>query len=364
MTKAADKKLEMMKYIETQNVLKFNEQMGRKIPYEEYDEKILNKRDYYRHKKDHSNISIELNEKVCKVPSDFALSNLPILVEKRSMQDYHFEYTAEQLKNMYKTPKIIVDKFCSSFSSSSGVIQRTSFYMVAPNAQRNIPSIYRLSITTNQNEKNHYNIAVHGIVGGKEDGWLFLGRFDNDVVEPHKVAQTEYSRKELKKYKATKIEHLSPIDMRIREKAKIKKSSSAPDVFCVPFPHMHKPFPSYELGSDIESYLPKFMRNCVYNSFEQNVSYIMKIFNIYDHPHFRKKNELISDILKEEKQVTTICENPKPQQIVDELFISEQVKDLVSEYEKKSAQKRLHKQNKRPNNKKEQYIQRKDKYMF
>lgn len=323
-----EKRVAMMKFVEGQNVIKLNNLLGRDIPYEEYDRKILNKREYYklkrqesyRHKRDPKYFPIKLTERLCKIPADFRLSNLPVLTEKSSLQDYHFQYSSEQLKNMYKTPKRIVDKFYSSFSSSMGLMQRTSFYMVAPYAEKDIPSIYRLSVAHSASDPDHYTISMHAIVGGREDGWLFLGRFDNASVEPHKIVASEYSPKELKKHNAAKIECFTLIDRRMREKAMVRKNDVLPELYCIPFPHMHKPDIHYEVGEDIERCLPKFMRNCVYNTYEENVEYMMKVFNIYDCPHYRTKDKFLRDIILEEKRLLPIFDSCESQKIVDDLF--------------------------------------------
>lgn len=319
MSKADKKRLDLMRLIENENVVKYNQYMGRDIGYEEYDKKLLNNRDYFRHKKTKDVVLLELNEKLCEVPSDYLLSNFPVLCEKRSMQEYYFKYNSLQLKNMYQTPKIIVDKFYNSFSTSSGIVYRTSFYAVAPHAQRDIPSLYRLSITTCSNNPEHYNISLHAIVGGKEDGWLFLGRFDNDTTEAHLIVETEYSRKELKKCNAILSERNTFIQNRLRSKYALKQNNQATKLYSVPFPHMHKPTTLCDVEEDVERNLPKFMRNCVYNNFEQNVSYMLKVFNIYDHLHLRTKDELVCNIMKAEKKITTLNKNPSASEILKEL---------------------------------------------
>ena len=319
MSKADKKRLELMRVIENENVVKYNQYMGRNIGYEEYDKKLLNNRDYFRHKKTKNAVILDLNEKLCEVPSDYLLSNLPVLCEKRSMQEYYFKYSSLQLKNMYQTPKIIVDKFYNSFSTSSGIVYRTSFYAVAPHAQKDIPSLYRLSITTCSNNPEHYNISLHAIVGGKEDGWLFLGRFDNDTTEAHLIVETEYSRKELKKNNAILSERNTFIQNRLRNKYDLKQNDQKTKLYSVPFPHMHKPTPFFEVGEDVERNLPKFMRNCVYNNFEQNVAYMLKVFNVYDHLHLREKDELLCDTIKTEKKITNLNKNPNSSEILKEL---------------------------------------------
>ena len=361
MSKTADKKLQLSKFLEGENILKLNESLGRFIPYEEYDDKILNKRDYYNHKRNPNHISIILTDKLCKIPADYRLSNLPVLSEKRSMQDYHFEYTNEQLRGMCKTPKVIIDKFCNSFTSSQGIIERTSFYMIAPSSPSNIPSLYRLSITTSPSEPEHYSISLHAIVGGKEDGWLFLGRFDNDTVEPHKIAASEYSPKELKKHNAAKINCFTAIDMRIRAKAKVERDEELPDVFCIPFPHMHKPDPKYEVGEDIERNLPKFMKNCAYNSFEENIGYFLKIFNINSNPHFRRKDETICDIRREERRRLAGSFECDSNQIVSELFKRKQSQEIMAKLQTETQDQKKERRRQRTRvGKKEVYIQNKE----
>ncbi len=359
MSSKAQKKLEMQKFVEGENILKLNHNLGRNIPYEELDEKILNKRDYYKHKKNPNYVEVDLTEKICKMPSDYMLSNIPVLCEKRSMQDYHFNYSNEQLKNMYKTPKIIIDKFCSSFVTSSGIIQRTSFYLVAPKAPKDIPQLYRLSITTSNVDEEHYNISMHAIVGGKVDGWLFLGRLDNDSVEPHKIAETEYKPKELKSHNAAKIECFSFIDRRIRENAKVSRDEKLPDIYAIPFPHMHKPDIHYEIGEDIERCLPKFMKNCVNKNFEENVAYFMERFNVYEHPHIRQSNMLFSDVIKEENKTINNVDEINAKEIVDELYVRGKIAEKVQA--KELCKKAHNKQKREP--KKQAYIQNKERYI-
>lgn len=319
MSKADEKRLELMRVIENENIIKYNQKMGREIGYEEYDKKLLNNRDYHRHQRINDVVILELNEKICEIPSDYLLSNLPVLREKRSMQEYYFKYSNLQLKNMYQTPKIIVDKFYNSFSTSSGIVYRTSFYAVAPHAPKDIPSLYRLSITTSLKNPEHYNISLHAIVGGKEDGWLFLGRFDNDTTEAHLIVETEYSRKELKKNNAILSERNTFIQNRLRSKYDLKQNDQKTKLYTVLFPHMHKPTPFFEIGEDVEKNLPKFMRNCVYNNFEQNVAYMLKVFNVYDHLHIRTKDELLCNVMEEEKKITTLNKNPSANEILKEL---------------------------------------------
>ncbi len=359
MANKAQKKLEIQKFVEGEHILALNESLGRNIPYEELDEKVLNKRDYYKHKRNPNHMEIDLTEKVCKMPSDYMLSNIPVLCEKRSMQDYHFNYSNEQLKNMCKTPKVIIDKFCSSFVTSSGIIQRTSFYLIAPNAQQNIPQLYRLSITTSKDDEEHYNISMHAIVGGKVDGWLFLGRLDNDTVEPHKIAETEYTPKELKSHNAAKIECFSSIDRKVRENAKVSRSEKLPDIYSIPFPHMHKPDTHYKVGEDIERCLPKFMKNCVNKSFEENVAYFMERFNVYEHPHFRKANMLLSDVIKEEKKTINNTDEITAKEVMQELYVRGNLAEKVSTKELKSKPQKQ----KRREPKKLAYIQNKERYI-
>ena len=365
MTKAEQKKnIREIKFVEGQNVLKLNENLGRNIPYEEYDEKILCKRDYYyygHHNRNPNHLIIPLTKKICKVPTEYRLSNLPVLIEKRSMQDYHFDYTNEQLRDMYKTPKIIIDKFCGSFTSSAGLIQRTSFYMIAPSSQENIPSLYRLSIATCPQEPEHYSISMHAIVGGKADGWLFLGRLDSDTVEPHKIAESEYTPKELKDHNAAKINCFTAIDMRIRERAKARRDEPLPDVYCIPFPHMHKPDPKYEVGEDIERNLPKFMKNCVGNTLEENISYFLQMFNIDGHLHIREDDETITDVRCEERRKSLNFENFDAKEIVGELFEFDKTKEIMAHYQRETRDEKKEKRRRRAQvGKKEVYIQNKE----
>lgn len=364
MSKSAEaEKMEILKVIKGQKIVEFNEMLGRNIPYEKFDDIILRKPDYYelnrngKKKEEQTSNCVEakLTEKLCKIPQYYTLSNLPVLSEKRSMQDYHFTYTDEQLKNMYKTPKIIVDMFCSSFNSNLGTMYRISFFAVAPNAQSNIPSIYRFSIVINESTPEHYSISLHGIVGGKEDGWLFLGRLDNakdshliddeSLKEKFSPKQLREYNKKLKMHNAVKKPIFTASEQEARNARGVSRKEPLQYKDCIPCPHMHKPNTKYKLGDDIERCLPKFMRNCFYNDFDENVMYMMNIFNIYKHPHFRKHDALLVDIIKKERKITTLNKEIEADKVVDELFQRIESEKIIKEVRasKKHPKSKLHK---------------------
>ncbi len=302
-----------------------------------FDDKILNKRDYYKTKKQKStsnplNILVKLDEKTTKLPTNYMLSNLPVYAEDKYMQQYHFVFNNQQLKEMFTTPKIIIDRWHSTFVTSEGVVHRTSFFAVAPHAdtKNGIPTLYRFSITRQPSTSNHYTINMHAIVGGKEDGWLFLARLDNSdcTTSIHPILQHFITKQFLKRHNAVCTKEFNFHQYKRQQKLKGKKEINE-NCYCIPYPHIHQANPFYEVGEQAERVCPKFLRKCVNNSFEQNLAYMMKAFRIYDHLHLRDENCNLNSIIKEEKRITTINKQPNPQYLINELLEQEKQRMVV-----------------------------------
>lgn len=293
---------------------------GRTI--EVLDESLLSKRQQKKSEEETLKIELTLNEKLVKIPYYYTLANLPVYVESKYMQKYHFNFTNQQLKEMYTTTKIIVDKWHSTFITDEGIVHRTSFFAVAPNAniQNGIPALYRLSITRKENDQKHYTINMHAIAAGKPDGWLFLGRLDNNIEAIiHPVLKNYMTKKFLKQHNAVVTKNFTPHQLKLKSKLKNKPKYYSNFNYCIPFPHMHQPSTKYEVGEYAERNCPKFLRKCASNTFDENVGYMMKIFNISDHPHYRNENEYLLKIIQQEKNTTNINFPPDPQIVVKEI---------------------------------------------
>lgn len=270
---------------------------------------------------------VKMTEKNVELPHNYTLSNIPVYMESRYMQKYHFEFNNWQLKNMYTTPKVIIDKWHSTFITEEGVVHRTSFFAVAPKAetQYGIPRLYRFSVTRKQNDDQHYSISVHAIVGGKDDGWLFLGRLDNgDPNLIHPVLAHFMTKRYLKNHNAVITKELNFHLIKRKEKLKVADENISKLNFCIPFPHIHQPNSHYEIGEQPERACPKFLRKCANNSFDENLAFMLKIFNISERPHYRKKDESIHKIIKEEKEIFP-NETPNPQYILDDIYENEEL---------------------------------------
>ncbi len=307
--------------------------------------KLLPNRKLCATKKAPIEIEVPLNEKTAKLPATFCLSNIPIFEEKKCLQSYHFVFSNEQLKQMLEETKIIVDKWHNVFQTSEGIVHRTSFFAVAPHAKQEdgIPMLYRFSITrVLGDEQNHYNISLYALVGGKQDGFLFLGRLDYDNTEPHSFMVSEFSPKFARKHNATLTKGLGSAQRIIRSKFKNPANSNSfnYDMYSIPFPHMHQPNSHYEFGVNPEVVCPKFIKKFVNNNFEQNLSAMLKMFHVSPTPHFRQTNQNIYTIAKEEKKITTLSNHPNPQMLLDEILTLEKQtkKDL---YFKSNKQKRI-----------------------
>ena len=181
------------------------------------------------------------------------------------------------------TPKIIVDTWHSTFITDEGVVHRTSFFAVAPNAnvKNGIPQLYRFSITRCDDKTEHYTMNMHAIVGGKEDGWLFLARLDNNTAGIyHPVLKNNMTRAYLKQHNAVITKSFTY--KQLRQKSKLKGANKPVNQYeyCIPFPHIHQADPHYEIGTHAEKVCPKFLRKCAYNNFEQNLAFMMKTTTI------------------------------------------------------------------------------------
>lgn len=286
-----------------------------------------------------------LDERSARLPAEYLLSNIPIFEEKKCLQSYHFVFSNEQLKQMIEEPKIIIDRYHNVFQTSGGIVHRSSFYAVAPHARQEngIPMLYRFSITrVLGEEQDHYNISLYAVAGGKQDGFLFLGRLDNDVCDPHSFMAQEITKTFAKRHNATLTAGETPSQQMIRRKFKepVNFDSFGYDMYSIPFPHMHQPSAHYEIGDNPEIACPKFIRKLANNNFEQNLSAMLKAFRISPTPRFRNTNQNVYSIAKQEKKITTLSDKPNPKPILDEILdLEAQARKIIKVQWQKNPQK-------------------------
>ena len=284
--------------------------------------KLISNRRLYAKTKTVSPIElvVPLNKKNSVLPYDYCLSNIPLLSEKKNLQCYHFEFTPGQLGQMFKTPKKIVDRWYNTFETMDGVVLRSSFFAVAPkaNVDDGIPQLYRFSITQNLKHPSNYNITMHAVVGGAEDGWLFLGRLDDASDYPHAFLDSGLGKDFIKSHNAVYADRNKMLYQHLLHKYGDKKTLQdvMPKMYCVPFPHIHLPDSKYEIGVNPEHECPKFLRKCVGNTFEENLAFMMKIYCIDDNLSLRKFDDNLYHIMKEEGNRTHVSSHPNPQNII------------------------------------------------
>lgn len=282
------------------------------------EDRLLNNHQIHAINKNTHEIVIPLAPSIVGLRKDYTLDNIPDHCESASLQQYHFIYTPEQLKEMYTTTKIIVDIHYNMFDTSNGKVQRTSFFAIAPHAKihKGIPPLYRFSVSRDLKNANHYSISMYAIVGGKEDGWLFLGRLDNDDTSPHSFLVESVSKNEARRANAVRTKGITQAQQNIMARYQKESCDMMHDIYCIPFPHIHQPNAKYEIGDKPEKCCPKFLRKCVDNSFEENLQYMMKIFSISDQPHLKIQNDTMANIIKEEYKITHINPMPNPYKLV------------------------------------------------
>ena len=315
--------------------------MLRQLSKNDDSEKLLNNHQIHaimKNKNTHT-ISLPLVSQIVGFQKGYTLDNMPDYCEAASLQKYRFVYTPEQLREMFATPKIIIDTHYNFVADSSGKRPRTSFFAIAPHAKAHmgIPLLYRFSVLVDTNNPNHYSISMHAIIGGKEDGWLFLGRLDNDDTSPHSRVASTITTKKAKRTNAVPTKIVSQAQKNVVSNAQKQDSTISPEIYCIPFPHIHQPDRNYDACEGPEDLDPKFLRQCTHNNFEGNLQYMMKIFNISDQPHLKPQNKMMSDILKEEFKITTINPEPNPKKLM--LIINSSLRENRPKFVKDPTQK-------------------------
>lgn len=335
----------------TGRVTRHNERVWANIPGRDIPQdtafRIIGKEKLKESDMSQNEIVVPLKNARCRFPQDYHLSNLPIHIERSCMQNYHIPFTNEQLGQMVTSPKIIIDRWHNSFVFDNQVMHRTSFYAIAPNGfeedlsstnsyppflnQSYIPVLYRFSVSQNIRNKSHFSISVHAIVGGKEDGWLFLARLDNNSKTPHNFV-SDPKVDVVKKYNAIPVPQSTDTSADNLEQEEVYKSV----IHKISFPHLHQANTNYALGDDPEKGCPKFLKKCVSNSFEENLGFMMKIFHIHDVPHFCSKDARLEDLMGRKRNSFTINPEPDPSFLIKEISLLTQY-NSSTDYEKTAA---------------------------
>ena len=172
-----------------------------------------------------------------------------------------------------------------------------------------LPTIYRLSVSRYVDNPQHYSISLHAIVGGCVDGFLFLGRFDNNnecnhIVKPDKAVLKNDIQFTLTAGNSMTNQHFHEIG----------------------FPHIHLADANYACGSIPEKVTPKFVEKCKNNNFEENIEYIMHLFGISHYHNFYKQDEKLLTVLDESKKFAVLRDDRKTDVITD-VSVNENIKE-------------------------------------
>lgn len=227
-------------------------------------------------------IDTYLDEFVEKTNSGrFLLSNVPTLVEYANLQRYHVNFSKDELLKMLRSPKVVIDRQHSSFEFQKSIMNRTSFVAVAPHLfNENLPCLYRLSIARELRHPEHYSVSMHAIISGLADGYLFLGRIDNNTARFHLGAAT-VGRK-------FTIKHANG------ETSVVSGTSSEE---AIPFPHIHLANPKYVPGDIPEQCEPMIFSDKKPENISESLEHMMGLTSIQSKPKFYNQNVSLKKIL-------------------------------------------------------------------
>ena len=297
---------------------------------------------------------INLVESVKGIDKSYRLSNIPVSKNNSNLQVYSMDFTPQQLAEMYKCPKIIVDSkqfgtyIEDSKTKKADIKYKTVFYAIAPEIlldkepkdDKKIPSLYEISITTYKKNPEHYSISIYGIIDGKADGHIFLARLDNNSECFHK--ENFHTLKEItdqrKKHNVTPDFSYSEY-VKFLNRAKDGKDKLGLS-YITPFPHLHAINVNDRFKRTPESTTPTFVKKLaakdgvrvpldgttdkriLYQSLNTSLCFILKRFNVSEEVKIFKTNRRIKELAEEIKDTHTISENPIYKNVINVLIKS------------------------------------------
>jgi len=237
----------------------------------------------------------EVAFKIDSIPqkSNLMIANLPI-EERAKMQKYNIICSRQQYLDMLNAPKYVFDVYHFNYTQETKqgpkVYSKTFYYMVAPTLydenNSTLPVLYRLGISRDLTEREHFSFSIYAVAGGYEDGFFFLGRLDNDV--PTKMHQ--------KKIKEPIIKN-----EQILHRAKCSVNFS--QMHKVPFPHFHRPSLYNEPGVSLkqldqrETSEPYFLDELKGADYDKCLNSFLESFNISPTILLAENNCKITEII-------------------------------------------------------------------
>lgn len=256
-----------------------------------------------------STLYIRVNPRKWPLTKNCKISNLPVNYEKYNMQTYHFDFTHGDLKQMVTTPKVAFDRYHKNFTASGELVSKSFFILAAPQVEgMDLPVVYRLGISRYVDDPEHYSISMHAVVGGREDGWLFLARLDNNTKNEHIIKETV---KQQITGDGMIIDDFCPSPCKnLTEKSRFHT---------IPYPHLHKADANCQPGVQPEKLVPLYVEKCKGKTFEQNIEYMMNLFNIQTKTMFYNDDDLMDNVLKNAKEIIAINQEINPKEFVEEI---------------------------------------------
>lgn len=244
-------------------------------------------------------IDAEFDSFIDRVESGrFRLSNVPTLVEYARLQRYHIKFSEEQLMQMLNTPKVIVDRQHCSFEFQKAIINRTSFIAVAPSlVQDQLPCLYRLSIARELKNPEHYSVSAYAIVSGLADGYVFLGRVDNNNSKFHQN-MVRAERKFI-------IEHENGKTIVVPNK-NLDSEPVTSSVHNMPFPHIHLADPNYKEGDIPEQCEPVAFVENIPDNVSDSLLHMLQMTQTDCTPRFYNRNVALNEILREMRDISAV----------------------------------------------------------
>lgn len=259
-----------------------------------------------------STLHININPRNWPLTNKCRISNLPVNYEKYNMQMYHFDFSHGDLKQMVNTPKVAFDRYHKNFMANGELVSKSFFILAAPQIEgMHLPTVYRLGISRYIDDPEHYSISIHAIVGGREDGWLFLARLDNNTKNEHVIKECV---KEQILGDGIIVDDMCPSPCKnLTEKSRFH---------VIPYPHLHRADANCQAGVQPEKLVPLYIDKCKGKTFEQNIQYMMQLFNIQSKVLFYDDDEFLENVLQNAK--TKIS----PEQVKDPTALVNEIKSM------------------------------------